>query len=66
MNFEGILVAMLGFALIGFIAYLIITYIPMPDVMKQVFGVAVAVLCIMYLILFVFGRAPLPQFPRLH
>ncbi len=66
MNFEGILIAMLLFALIGFIAYLIVTYIPMLPVMQQVFSVAVAVLCIFYLILLVFGKAPLPQLPGFH
>ena len=59
MNFEGI-------SLIGFIAYLIITYIPMPAPMPQVFSVAVAVVCILYLILLVFGKAPLPQLPVFH
>ena len=63
MNFEGILLAMLCFALIGFVAYLIITYIPMPAIMQQVFGVAVAVLCIVYLIALLFGRASLPMLP---
>jgi hypothetical protein len=66
MNFEGILLAMLFFALVGFIAYLIITYVPMPEVMKQVFGVIVAILCIVYLIALLFGHATLPSFPGLH
>ena len=63
MSFEGILLAMLFFALVGFVAYLIITYIPMPAPMAQVFGVAVAVLCILYLIALVFGRVAPPALP---
>lgn len=40
----------LTLALVGFLVYLIITYIPMPDPFKKVIVVIVIVLLILYLI----------------
>ena len=42
-------------ALIGFIVYLIVTYVPMPDVFKTVITVICAVLLILWVISMVAG-----------
>lgn len=54
----------LGLALVGFLAYLIITYIPMPAPIKNVILVVIVVCLILYL-LSAFGIADFPV-PRLH
>jgi hypothetical protein len=53
----GILTTVLVLALIGFVVYLIITYIPMPEIFKQVLMVVVAVLLILWVISVVVGGA---------
>lgn len=58
MNPVSILVTILVLALIGFVVYLIITYIPMPEIFKQVLMVVVAVLLILWVISIVVGAAP--------
>jgi hypothetical protein len=52
----------LALALVGFIVYLIVTFIPMPDPFKKIIYVIVAVVLILY-IMRVFGIAdiPIPQ-----
>jgi L-asparagine transporter-like permease len=45
----GIVTAILFLALVGFLVYLIVTYIPMPEIFKQVIMVVVAVLLILYI-----------------
>ena len=49
-------------ALIGFLVYLLTTYIPMPDVFKKIIYVIVAVVLVLYLMR-VLGIAdiPIPQ-----
>ena len=49
MNPIMLLETVLVLALIGFIVYLIITYIPMPEMFKQVLMVVVAILIILWL-----------------
>lgn len=49
----------LTLAIIGFIVWLIVTYIPMPQVMKTAICVIVAICVIIYL-LQVFGFTDLP------
>lgn len=53
----------LTLALVGFVVYLIVTYIPMTPIFKNVILVVVAILLIVYL-MGVFGIAdmPLPSF----
>lgn len=51
----GILTIILFLALIGFVVYLILTYIPMPEIFKQVLMVVVAVLLILWVITLVAG-----------
>ena len=46
-------------ALIGFIVYLVITYIPMPDIFQKVIMVVCAVLLILWVISMVGGNQPL-------
>lgn len=49
-------------ALVGFIVYLITTYIPMPPVFKTIIYVIVAIVLILYLMqVFGIGDVPLPR-----
>lgn len=61
MDFVGIILLFLGFALFGFMVYLIVTFIPMPDIFKQVIPVAAAVVIILYLLMLVTGTVELPH-----
>lgn len=54
----GILQLVLVLALIGFAVYLIITYIPMPEIFKQVLMVVVAVIVILWVIRMIAGAGP--------
>jgi hypothetical protein len=45
----GLLQVVLTLAIIGLIVWLIVTYIPMPDVVKKVIMVLVAIVMILYL-----------------
>ncbi len=52
----------LSIALVGFITYLIVTYIPMPDIFKTVLLVVVAICAILYVIsAFGVSDIPLPR-----
>ena len=46
-------------AVVGFIVYLIVTYIPMPDIFKKVIIVITVILLILY-VLKVFGFHDIP------
>ncbi len=50
LSLVGMLKALLILALVGFVVWLIITYIPMPDLFKKVLMVVLAVLVILWLI----------------
>ena len=50
MGLAELLTTILILALFGFVVYLIVTYIPMPPIFKQVLMVVVAVLVIIWLI----------------
>ncbi len=63
MNLLGLVLLLLGFALVGFLVYLIVTYIPMPEPFKQVIIVACVVLIVLYLLAIIFGGAALPTMP---
>ena len=56
----AILTTILVLALIGFVVYLIVTYIPMPEIFKQVLMVVVAVLLIFWVIGLLLGGGGLP------
>ncbi len=60
MDLIALVTALLVFALLGFLIYLIVTYIPMPEPFKQVIVVAAVILLILYLLAGLTGRALLP------
>ena len=57
----GILYVVLFLALIGFVVYLITTYIPMPPIFSQVLMVVVAVLIILWVISMIVGSGGEPM-----
>jgi len=57
----GLLVLFLTLALIGFICYLILTYIPMPEPFKQILTVGMIIALIIWLIGTLTGSIPLPS-----
>ena len=59
MDLVSIVVTLLAVALCGFLVYLIITYIPMPELFKQVIVVACVVLVILYLLSLLTGHSAL-------
>jgi hypothetical protein len=56
----SILVMVLLFALVGFVVWLIVTYIPMPPPFPQVIIVACVVLLVLYLISIITGHSTMP------
>lgn len=61
MDLTTIVMALLVFALLGFLCYLIVTYIPMPEPFKQVIIVVLVILIILYLLGMVTGHVSLPH-----
>lgn len=60
MDLVSLVVTLLALALVGFLVYLIITYIPMPEPFKQVIVVACVILIIVYILFLLVGHtAPL-------
>jgi len=57
----GLLVLFLTLALIGFICYLILTYILMPEPFKQILTVGMIIALIIWLIGTLTGSIPLPS-----
>ncbi len=57
----GMISLILGLAVVGFLVYLVITYIPMPDVFKKVIVVIVAILLILYVLRALGGDIPVPS-----
>ncbi len=53
----SIVTTLLLFALLGFLVYLIITYIPMPEPFKQVIIVACVILIVLYLMYIIAGHS---------
>ena len=51
----------LTLALVGFLVWLIITYIPMPDVFKKAIIVIVVILLVLYIIQLFGFDLPLPR-----
>ena len=62
----GILYVVLFLALIGFVVYLITTYIPMPPIFSQVLMVVVAVLIILWVISMIVGSGGEPMHFRIY
>lgn len=61
MDLTSIVITLLVFALLGFLCYLIVTYIPMPEPFKQVIIVVLVILIVLYLLGMVTGHAALPR-----
>ena len=57
MDLISIVTTLLMFALVGFLVYLIITYIPMPEPFKQIIVVACVILIVLYLLFLLGGHA---------
>lgn len=57
MDLVSIAVSLVVLALIGFMVYIVITYIPMPELFKQLIMVVVAVLVILYVLGLITGHA---------
>lgn len=55
---------LLGLAVVGFLVYLIVTYIPMPPIFSNIIIAIVAICLILYLIS-AFGLVDIP-IPRVH
>jgi hypothetical protein len=53
----------LQLALVGFLAWLVLTYIPMPDPIKKVIIVVIVIALILY-VLRIFGLGSLLSMPR--
>lgn len=61
MDLTALVVAILVIALVGFLVYLVVTYIPMPAPFKQVIIVAVVVLLVLYLLALITGSTSVPR-----
>ncbi len=61
MDIASILVTVLLFALVGFVVWLIVTYIPMPEPFAKVIIVLCVVLLVLYIISVISGSASLPR-----
>lgn len=59
----GILELIVVFALIGFCLYLVLTYVPMPEPMKQAMVVLVVILLVLYIGRMVVGGGPVLRLP---
>lgn len=59
MDLIGLVHLILILALVGFLVYLIVTYIPMPDIFQKVVMVVIAIVVILYLMQMVGAGAPL-------
>lgn len=62
MSFEAVVIGILVFALLGFLVYLIVTFIPMPEPFKQAIIVGCVVLIVLYLLAILTGHSSLPVF----
>jgi hypothetical protein len=61
MDIVTLVTALIVLALVGFLVYLIVTYIPMPEPFKQVITVGMVILLVLYLLALVTGHAALPR-----
>lgn len=57
MDLMGLVVLVLVLALVGFLVWLILTYIPMPDLWKKLIVVVLVVFVVLYLIGLLTGHA---------
>lgn len=61
MDLVALITLVLVLALVGFMVYLIVTYIPMPEPFKQVIVVVVVILLILYVLSLVSGHFSVPR-----
>ena len=61
MDLMSVVTLVLVLALIGFMTYLVVTYIPMPDPFKQMIVVVCVVLLVLCVLAIVVGRVELPR-----
>lgn len=54
----GLIELILAFAIIGFCLWLVLTYVPMPDPMKQALIVIVVVVLVLYVARMLLGGSP--------
>lgn len=59
MDLVGLVKTILALGLVGFLIYLIVTYIPMPDLFKKVIMVVIAVVVILWLLAMLTGSGTL-------
>jgi len=64
LDISSLVILLLEFALVGFIVYLIVTYIPMPEPFKQVIVVACVILLILYVLTLLSGHSFSPTVLR--
>lgn len=57
----GLISLILLLAVVGFVVWLVITYIPMPEPMKKVIVVLVVIVLILYVLQAVTGDLALPR-----
>lgn len=65
MDLIGLVKLILALALVGFLVYLIVTYIPMPEIFKQVIMVVIAIVVILFVLSFLLGSGDMASL-RLH
>lgn len=56
----GLLSLVIALALIGFVLWLVVTYVPMPEPFKRVILVVVVLVLLLYLLRIVLGGSALP------
>lgn len=61
MTLEGLVLLVLGLAVLGFLVHLITTKVPMDDTFKQVIVVVVVVVVVIYCLGIVTGHTALPH-----
>lgn len=62
----GLLYLVLEIALVGFVVWLITTYIPMPAIVKTIIYVIVAIVAVLYVLSLISGGAPFFAIPHYH
>jgi hypothetical protein len=58
----GLIGLLIVLAVVGFLVWLLTTYVPMPDPIKQVIIVIVVIVMILYVLQLFVGDIPLPRF----
>jgi len=59
----GLVLLVLAIAFVGFLVWIIVTNVPMPDLFKTLITVGIASALVLYLVAAVTGHAPMPRWP---